>query len=104
MVYLFCYLFNDDHVLQLIPETVAVHRRMNSLDDYNGQSNGIQGQILPKFSDIRLQCSNKRDLTGIELLSTAAVKEKHYAYNSYTCNPLLMNIELYKLPEKSFRS
>ena len=34
----FVILFNDGHVLQLRPETVAVLRRMrNGLDDYDGQ-------------------------------------------------------------------
>ena len=35
---LFIILFNDDHVLQLRPETVIVRKRMrNGLDDYVGQ-------------------------------------------------------------------
>ena len=37
-LFLLFLLFNDCHVLQLRPETVAVHRRMrNGLDDYNSQ-------------------------------------------------------------------
>ena len=38
--FVFCfYLFNDGHtrILQLRTETIAVLRRMNSLDDYDGQ-------------------------------------------------------------------
>ena len=32
------FFYNDGHVLQLRPETVAIHRRMsNGLDDYDGQ-------------------------------------------------------------------
>ena len=35
LLFVFCYLFNDGHVLHLRPETVAVHSRMrNGFDDY----------------------------------------------------------------------
>ena len=34
----FVILFNDSHVLQLRPETVAIHKQMrNDSDDYDGQ-------------------------------------------------------------------
>ena len=38
LFFVFVMLFNDDHVLELRPDTVIVHRWMgNSLDDYDGQ-------------------------------------------------------------------